>query len=52
LNKKITLIFITLYFLIGVNALLASPLDNDEEVIVFPVSASITPNGRWKIPLC
>ncbi len=51
LNKKITLIFIALYFVMGMNALLALPLDNDEEVIVFPVSGSITPKGTWKIPL-
>ncbi len=51
LNKKITLVFTVLYFLIGMNALSASPLEHDEDVIIFPVSASITPNGRWKIPL-
>ena len=51
LNKKIILVFITLYLLIGMNALSASPLDDDEEVIIFPVSASVTPNGGWRIPL-
>jgi len=51
LHKKVSLAFIALCFLIAINVLLATPLAHDEEVMLFPVSASITPNGTWKIPM-
>ena len=51
MNKKIALVFIALYFLLGSNVLLALPLDIDEEIIIFPTSASITPTGKWKVPI-
>ena len=43
--------FIALYFLIESHVVLALPLEVDEEVIIFPTSASIMPNGTWKIPM-
>jgi phosphatidate phosphatase APP1 len=51
LNKKIIHTLIALFFLIGVNTSCALPLKKNEEVIIFPVSASMTSNGRWKIPM-